>query len=92
MVSNGFVYLTPLFGGWLADHVLGQRRTVILGAGLMAVGHFMMAFEPLFLLALITLILGNGAFYSIFYVGINVGRVPRAARLRHARRKAGLAL
>src|SRR6202047_1113281 len=59
---TGFVYLTPLFGGWLADHVLGQRRTVILGAALMAVGHFMMAFEPLFLLALFTLILGNGAF------------------------------
>jgi POT family proton-dependent oligopeptide transporter len=59
---TGFVYLTPLFGGWLADHVLGQRRTVILGAGLMAAGHFMMAFEPLFLLALFTLILGNGAF------------------------------
>jgi proton-dependent oligopeptide transporter, POT family len=59
---TGFVYLTPLFGGWLADHVLGQRRTVILGAALMAVGHFMMAFEPLFLLALLTLILGNGAF------------------------------
>ena len=59
---TGFVYLTPLFGGWLADHVFGQRRTVIVGAGLMAVGHFMMAFEPLFLLALLTLILGNGAF------------------------------
>jgi proton-dependent oligopeptide transporter, POT family len=59
---TGFVYLTPLFGGWLADHVLGQRRTVILGAALMAVGHFMMAFEPLFLLVLVTLILGNGAF------------------------------
>jgi proton-dependent oligopeptide transporter, POT family len=59
---TGFVYLTPLFGGGLADHVLGQRRTVILGAALMAIGHFMMAFEPLFLLALFTLILGNGAF------------------------------
>ena len=35
---------------------------VIIGASLMAVGHFMMAFEPLFLLALLTLILGNGAF------------------------------
>ena len=40
----------------------GQRRTVILGAALMAIGHFMMAFEHLFLLALIVLILGNGAF------------------------------
>jgi POT family proton-dependent oligopeptide transporter len=59
---TGLVYLTPLFGGWLADHMLGQRHTVILGAALMAAGHFMMAFEPLFLLALLTLILGNGAF------------------------------
>ena len=59
---TGLVYLTPVFGGLLADRVLGQRRTVILGAALMAAGHFMMAFEPLFLLALTTLILGSGAF------------------------------
>ena len=42
--------------------MLGQRRTVIIGATLMAIGHFMMAFEPLFLFALFVLILGNGAF------------------------------
>jgi POT family proton-dependent oligopeptide transporter len=59
---TGLVYLTPIFGGLLADRLIGQRRTVILGAALMAVGHFMMAFEHLFLLALIVLILGNGAF------------------------------
>jgi POT family proton-dependent oligopeptide transporter len=59
---TGLVYLTPIIGGLLADRVLGQRRTVILGAALMAIGHFMMAFEQLFLLALIVLILGNGAF------------------------------
>ena len=59
---TGLVYLTPLFGGILADRVLGQHRTILLGAALMAIGHFMMAFEPLFLLALTTLILGNGAF------------------------------
>jgi len=46
----------------LADRVLGQRRTVILGASLMAAGHFMMAVEPLLLFALAALILGNGAF------------------------------
>src|SRR5262245_31397955 len=56
------VYLTPLLGGMLADRVLGQRRTVVLGASLMAIGHFMMAFEELFLLALLVLIFGNGAF------------------------------
>ena len=59
---TGLVYLTPLFGGLLADRVLGQRRTVIIGAALMAAGHFMMAFESLFLLALTTLIVANGAF------------------------------
>ena len=59
---SGLVYLTPIFGGLLADRVLGQRRTVIIGATLMAIGHFMMAFERLFLLALVLLILGNGAF------------------------------
>jgi POT family proton-dependent oligopeptide transporter len=59
---TGLVYLTPAFGGLLADRVLGHRRTVILGALLMAIGHFMMAFESLFLLALLFLIFGNGAF------------------------------
>jgi len=59
---TGLVYLTPILGGFLADRVLGQRRTVILGASLMAAGHFMMAFEHLFLFALGVLILGNGAF------------------------------
>ncbi len=59
---TGLVYLTPVFGGLLADRVLGHRRTVIIGASLMAAGHFMMAFEPLLLFALLTLILGNGAF------------------------------
>jgi POT family proton-dependent oligopeptide transporter len=61
-IYTGLVYLTPVFGGLLADRVLGQRRTVILGASLMAIGHFLMAFEHLFLLALLVLILGNGAF------------------------------
>ncbi len=42
---TGFVYFTPLFGGMLADRLLGQRRTVIVGAVLMAMGHFLMASE-----------------------------------------------
>ena len=39
------VYLTPILGGLLADRVLGKRRTVLLGAITMSVGHFLMAFE-----------------------------------------------
>src|SRR5664279_2390362 len=70
---TGLVYLTPIVGGLLADRLLGQRRTVILGAALMAVGHFLMAFEHLFLLALIVLILGNGAFKP--NISTQVGRL-----------------
>jgi len=59
---TGLVYFTPIFGGLLADRVLGQRRTVVIGAVLMAFGHFMMAIEQLFLFALLALILGSGCF------------------------------
>lgn len=59
---TGLVYLTPVFGGWLADKYWGQRKTVFLGGILMAIGHFMMAFENWFFFALLFLIIGNGAF------------------------------
>ncbi|WP_415878835.1 peptide MFS transporter [Methylomonas sp. TEB] len=59
---TGVVYFTPLFGGILADRVLGPRKCVIVGSVLMAIGHFLMAAEAFFLLALLFLILGNGCF------------------------------
>src|SRR5512144_96260 len=59
---TGLAYFMPVLGGLIADRLLGQRRTVIIGGVLMAIGHFMMAFETLFLLALLMLILGIGAF------------------------------
>src|SRR6516164_4446570 len=61
---TSFVYVTPILGGYLADRYLGNRRAVIIGAALMAIGHFLMAFEemPIFMGALIFLILGNGFF------------------------------
>jgi POT family proton-dependent oligopeptide transporter len=58
----GFVYLTPLFGGLVADRLLGRTRTVVLGASLMAIGHFLMAFEVSFLPALACLLVGVGCF------------------------------
>lgn len=59
---TGFVYLTPLFGGLLADRYLGRYRAVILGGVLMAAGHFLMALENAFLIALLLLTMGNGCF------------------------------
>jgi POT family proton-dependent oligopeptide transporter len=70
---TALVYLTPIFGGLLADRVLGRRRTVVLGAVLMAIGHFMMAVEQLFLVALLALILGSGAFKP--NISTQVGRL-----------------
>jgi POT family proton-dependent oligopeptide transporter len=59
---TGLAYLTPILGGYLADRALGQRNTAIIGALLMAVGHFLMVFEALLFVALSCLILGVGAF------------------------------
>jgi len=55
-------YLTPIFGGLIADRWLGRRRAVIIGATIMAAGHFMMSFDALLYLALATIALGNGLF------------------------------
>lgn len=58
----GFVYLTPIFGGLVADRWLGRTRTVVIGALLMATGHFLMAFETALLPALGCLLVGVGCF------------------------------
>ncbi len=57
---TGFVYFTPVFGGWVADRFIGRRRAVMLGAVLMSAGHIAMAFDASFLLALALLVTGCG--------------------------------
>ena len=59
---TALVYLTPILGGIIADKWLGRNVTLITGGVLMAIGHFLMAIEPAFLLALLALLLGVGAF------------------------------
>jgi POT family proton-dependent oligopeptide transporter len=59
---TALVYLTPIAGGIIADKWLGRNRTLIAGGILMAIGHFLMAIQPAFLLALLALLLGVGAF------------------------------
>jgi POT family proton-dependent oligopeptide transporter len=56
----GFVYFTPVLGGWIADRWIGQRNAVVLGALSMAGGHVAMAFDQSFLLALLLLVVGSG--------------------------------
>jgi proton-dependent oligopeptide transporter, POT family len=56
----GFVYFTPIVGGWVADRILGAKRTVMIGVLLMSAGHLAMSFYASFLFALLLLILGSG--------------------------------
>lgn len=61
---TALVYMTPFFGGLLADRLLGARRAVVLGGVLMALGHLMMTVENAYalFLALGLLVAGNGFF------------------------------
>lgn len=61
---TALVYMTPFFGGMLADRVLGARGAVIIGGTMMALGHLLMTWEHpvIFFSALACLIVGNGFF------------------------------
>lgn len=61
---TGLVYATPLLGGYLADRYLGQRKCILIGGILMALGQFALTVPvlPIFYMALILLIIGNGFF------------------------------
>ena len=74
-VFTALVYLTPILGGWFADKLLGQRKSILIGGLVMAIGQFMLAASAFvdlmgdletrknfFYLGLGVLILGNGFF------------------------------
>ncbi|KQQ40359.1 dihydroorotate dehydrogenase [Duganella sp. Leaf126] len=58
------VYAAALFGGYVADRVLGYQRSILVGAAFMAAGLFMIAVpnEEVFKFGLATIIVGNGMF------------------------------
>ncbi len=70
---TGLVYLTPLLGGYVADKYWGNRRSILVGGIMMALGQFLLfgsgvlyenpaAAMPFFYLGLGFLIFGNGFF------------------------------
>jgi proton-dependent oligopeptide transporter, POT family len=67
---TGLVYLTPLLGGYLCDKYLGNRRSIIVGGILMALGQFLMFMSAsigqegvsVMWMALTAIIIGNGFF------------------------------
>ncbi|MFT4512794.1 MAG: POT family proton-dependent oligopeptide transporter [Planctomycetota bacterium] len=61
---TALVYATGIFGGYVADRVIGYRRSIILGGLVMAAGEFclLVPTEPMFLLGLAGIVVGNGLF------------------------------
>lgn len=56
------VYMSSIPGGWLADRVLGQKKTVMLGGALLCIGHSVLALnsEITFYIGCLFIILGVG--------------------------------
>ena len=56
------VYFTAIPGGWIADRLLGQRRAVLWGGVLIALGHYSLALNvlPFFFAGLVLIVLGTG--------------------------------
>jgi len=76
------VYFTPTLGGLIADKLLGKRKTVLAGALFMALGHFLMAFEVSFLMALLALVIGSGLFKG--NLASQIGSLYKPEDLRRA--------
>jgi len=56
------VYFTAIPGGWIADRLLGQRRAVLWGGVLIALGHYSLALNilPFFFAGLVLIVFGTG--------------------------------
>ncbi|MBS0661105.1 MAG: peptide MFS transporter [Verrucomicrobia bacterium] len=56
----GLIYFTPIIGGTIGDRLTGRRAAIVAGGALMTLGHFALAFDATFLVALVLLIVGAG--------------------------------
>ncbi|MBL8728538.1 MAG: peptide MFS transporter [Planctomycetes bacterium] len=61
---TALVYATGIFGGYIADRVMGYRRSILLGGLVMAAGEFALLIpnETAFLFGLAGIVVGNGLF------------------------------
>ena len=87
---TSLVYITPVLGGYLADRYLGQRKAVLFGGILLALGHATMAIEGVggqedptinvFWLALALIIVGSGFLKA--NISVMVGQLYRLTDMR----------
>jgi POT family proton-dependent oligopeptide transporter len=89
---SGAMYALPAFGGYLADRVLGRRRAVAMGAGLMLAGHVLMA-SPVFIPILLGAWHGEPLLEALQALGAPLGYLvpPQAVQNALASRGAWLA-
>ncbi len=84
------VYITPVLGGYIADRYLGQRKAVLFGGLLLAVGHSLMAVEGVggqsdptinvFWAALAFIIVGSGFLKA--NISVMVGQLYKLTDIR----------
>jgi POT family proton-dependent oligopeptide transporter len=87
---TSLVYITPVLGGYLADRYLGQRKAVLFGGILLAVGHSLMAVEGVggqddptinvFWMALAFIIVGSGFLKA--NISVMVGQLYKLTDVR----------
>lgn len=87
---TSLVYITPVLGGYIADRYLGQRKAVLFGGVLLALGHLFMAVEGtggqddptinVFWLALALIIVGSGFLKA--NISVMVGQLYRLTDMR----------
>ena len=83
---TSMVYMMTLPGGWIADRLIGQRRAVLYGGIIIALGHFSMAVPSLttFYLGLFLIVIGTGLLKG--NVSVIVGQLYSAGRPSPRRR------
>lgn len=90
-IYSGFMYALPAFGGYLADHVLGQRRAVAIGATLMLVGQILMI-SPFFIPVLLSDLHSAPLFAALRSLDAPLGYLIRPASVSEAIAARGPAL
>jgi POT family proton-dependent oligopeptide transporter len=71
------VYLTPMLGGYLADRFIGTHKALVIGGGIIAAGHFVLALPGMqaFYAGLTLVVIGTGFFKA--NVSTMVGQLYR---------------
>jgi POT family proton-dependent oligopeptide transporter len=86
-ITMGTMFALPVFGGFVADRLIGQKRAVLIGLTFLVAGYLLLVFEQTFLIALVALIVGTG-----FLKTSLVGQIGRAYKVDDPRREQAFGL